>query len=41
MKLSTDWDDFHNKLDQIHPRFGTTMPLPFDEISGHDPGTGL
>jgi len=41
MKLSTDWDDFRNKLDQIHPRFGATMLLPFDEISGDDPGTGL
>lgn len=41
MKLSNDWDDFHHKLDQIHPRFGTTMMLPFEEIGGEDSGTGL
>ena len=41
MKLSADWNDFRNKLDQIHPRFGTTMSLPFDDISGEDSGTGL
>jgi P63C domain len=30
MKLSRDWDDFRDKLDQIHPRIGDTMMLPFD-----------
>jgi hypothetical protein len=34
MKLSTDWKDFQDKLDKIHPAFGETMPLPFEE--GHD-----
>ncbi len=34
MKLSGDWDDFMRKLDRIHPRFGDTMPLPFEEDNG-------
>ena len=40
MKLSTDWRDFHDKLDRIHPRFGDTMMLPFEE-DVNDSGTGL
>lgn len=31
MKLSTDWDDFIRKLDQIHPRVGDTIPLQIQE----------
>ncbi len=31
MKLSRDWTDFSRKLDQLHPRLGDTIPLPFDE----------
>lgn len=27
MKLSRDYEDFMGKLDQIHPRYGDTMPL--------------
>lgn len=27
MKLSNDYDDFHDKLDLLHPRYGQTMPL--------------
>lgn len=34
MKLSKNWDDFMSKLDKIHPRFGETMPLPFDDMDG-------
>ena len=30
MKLSTEWEDFKVKLDQIHPRVGDTIALPFD-----------
>lgn len=38
MKLSRNWSDFKLKLDQIHPRIGDTLTLPFD----HDePATGL
>jgi hypothetical protein len=40
MKLSTDWNDFMAKIERIHPRFGETMVLPFDEEE-HDSGTGL
>jgi hypothetical protein len=39
MKLSTDYKDFHRKLDRIHPRIGDTIPLPFDEFA--DDGMGL
>jgi hypothetical protein len=38
MKLSKTWDDFQLKLDLIHPRFGDTMMLPFDD---YDSVTGL
>ena len=38
MKLSKTWDDFELKLDLIHPRFGDTMMLPFDD---YDSVTGL
>jgi P63C domain len=40
MKLSRDYPDFHAKLDQIHPRFGETIMLPFDE-EADDSGIGL
>lgn len=40
MKLSADWRDFTIKLDQIHPRMGDTMALPFDDY-GSDDGKGL
>jgi hypothetical protein len=38
MKLSNDWNEFKTKLDQIHPRYGDTMTLPFD---WDDNGRGL
>jgi hypothetical protein len=28
MKLSTDWDDFSDKLDEIHPKIDTDQALP-------------
>jgi hypothetical protein len=40
MKLSTDWKDFCAKLDRLHPRFGDTMMLPFDD-EANDSGIGL
>lgn len=40
MKLSADWKDFCAKLDRLHPRFGDTMMLPFDD-EANDSGTGL
>lgn len=39
MKLSRDYKDFERKLDQIHPRFGDTIPLPLEDFS--DDGYGL
>ena len=42
MKLSASWPDFKAKLDQIHPRIGDTMPLPFDYLKADgDDGVGL
>jgi hypothetical protein len=41
MKLSRNWADFRSKLDQLHPRYGDTMLLPFEEDEASDPGTGL
>ena len=32
MELSDDWPDFMRKLDRLHPRFGDTMELPFDDV---------
>jgi P63C domain len=37
MKLSKDWQDFIDKLDMLHPRYGETLMLPFAD----DDGTGL
>jgi len=30
MRLSRDYDDFTAKLDQVHPRYGDTIEIPFD-----------
>jgi hypothetical protein len=40
MKLSTNWDDFMRKLDQIHPRVGDTIQIPFPP-EADDYGKGL
>jgi len=37
MKLSSNYDDFGEKLNRIHQRYGNTYDLPFDE----DKGKGL
>lgn len=34
MKISNDWDEFKFKLDQVHPRFGETMPLGLEFEAG-------
>jgi hypothetical protein len=39
MKLSKDWNDFRDKINRIHPRYGETMVLPFGEDA--DDGKGL
>lgn len=41
MKLSNNWASFTHKLDQIHPRIGDTLTLPFEEDIGGDTGVGL
>lgn len=38
MKLSDDWKDFVAKADSIHPRYGSTIPLP---LIYDDDGVGL
>jgi P63C domain len=40
MKLSRDWQDFSDKIDKIHPRYGETMTLGLD-FSQPDTGIGL
>lgn len=40
-KLSTGWKDFQAKFDRIHPKFGETMVLSFDEADANDTGRGL
>jgi len=40
MKLSTDYPDFINKLDMLHPRYNETMSINFNEYSDDD-GKGL
>lgn len=30
MKLSSKWDDFMDKLEKIHPKFGKTIPMDLD-----------
>jgi hypothetical protein len=41
MKVSKDWNDFRVKIDRIHPKYGETMTLPFDDDLDDDSGTGL
>jgi hypothetical protein len=31
MKLSNSWEDFREKLDRLHPKFGDTIPMNFDK----------
>lgn len=37
MKLSTNWPDFMDKLNRLHPRYGDQLPLPLEG----DDGKGL
>lgn len=41
MKLSTKWDDFMQKLDKFHPKFGTTIPLDLEYRQSDDDGRGI
>ncbi len=38
MKLSSNWEDFMDKMDRLHPRYGETLLLPFNY---DDDGRGL
>lgn len=35
MKLSDDYDDFHAKLDRLHPKYGETYPLALPSPDEH------
>lgn len=42
MKLSNGWQDFQQKLDRLHPRYGDQLYLPFPLYDPeHDDGVGL
>lgn len=41
MKLSSNWHDFMNKLDSLHPRYNETIPLPFAYDKTKDDGKGI
>jgi hypothetical protein len=41
MKMSGNYHDFIDKMDQFHPRFGEQYRLPFDYEPDQDDGKGL
>ena len=41
MKLSKDYDDFRNKLDQLYPKYGDTLRLPLEYKEEDDDGSGI
>jgi len=41
MKLSKNYDEFHQTLDQLHPRFGDTIQLPLEYDKEQDDGKGI
>lgn len=42
MRLSKTWHDFMGKLDELHPRYGDTLALPFEQYRDEeDDGIGL
>lgn len=41
MKLSNNYQDFQQKLDRVHPRYGETIPLELDFDDMNDDGQGL
>jgi hypothetical protein len=41
MKLSSGWHDFMEKMNRLHPKYGSTLPLPFDYEPSSDDGAGL
>ena len=41
MKLSNEWDDFMYKIDSIHPRYNSQLPLILQYDSSEDDGKGI
>ncbi len=41
MKLSDEWEEFVTKLDLIHPRYNSQLPLLLQYDAGKDDGKGL
>lgn len=41
MKLSNNWNDFMDKLNRLHPKYGETIPLPLDYRQEKDDGKGI
>ena len=41
MRLSSDYDDFMEKLDQLHPRYGDNYALPLDTKNDSRPDYDL
>lgn len=41
MRLSSDWHDFHTKLDRNYPRYGGPTQTAFDFGDEEDEGKGL
>jgi len=41
MKLSNNWNDFMDKLNRLHPKYGETIPLPLDYRLEKDTGKGI
>jgi hypothetical protein len=41
MKLSDEWREFMDKLDHIHPRFNSQLPMPLQYDAKQDSGQGI
>ena len=41
MKLSDKWPDFMQKLDRLHPKFGSTIPMSLEYKAEEDDGKGI
>jgi hypothetical protein len=39
MKLARDWRWFIETLDRLHPRYGSTLLLPFPDLDDYPPGS--
>jgi hypothetical protein len=41
MKLSDEWREFMGRLDYIHPRYNSQLPLILQYDAEHDDGNGI